>query len=227
MKRILCVEDNSEMILLLQSILKTFSIDIARDLKEARQFLSKARYDLVTLDVSLPDGDGLEFLSELAALPELNSTPVFMLTAKDETAQKVSAFAVGADDYIVKPFEPNEFLARIENKLRKMSLQKKSFEDLSIGDLTILVPKQKVYLEDQGIKIPIQLTSLEFRLLFHLVQNQGKILSRQYLLKEVWGENMHVTDRTVDTHIGHLRKKMNPSRVQIQTVVGEGYRINI
>jgi DNA-binding response OmpR family regulator len=225
MKQLLCVEDNREMILMLESILKAYRVDFATDLKEARSFLSQKHYDLVTLDLGLPDGDGLHFLSELTALPELKSTPVFILTAHDDTAQKVSAFSWGADDYIVKPFKAPEFLARIEAKLRKVESQKSSMDTLRVGDLTISVPKQKVWLEKEGGSTVIGLTSLEFKLLLNLIQAQGRVLSRGTLLKEVWGEEMHVTDRTVDTHIGHLRKKIGESKVQIQTVVGEGYRI--
>lgn len=227
MKQILCVEDNKEMIILLQSVLKDYHLDIAHDLKEARTRLAMKRYDLVTLDVGLPDGSGIDFLSELAKIPELKTTPIFMLTAFDETAQKVTAFTVGADDYIVKPFDSTEFLARIEGKLRKVEQQKKSFEDISLGDLIISVPKQKVWLEKVEGRELIALTSLEFKLLFSLVQVQGQVLNRSTLLKEAWGDDMHVTDRTVDTHIGHLRKKISESKVQIQTVVGEGYRIII
>lgn len=225
MKHLLCIEDNREMILLLESVLKAYRVDFAKDLKEARHFLNQKKYDLVTLDVGLPDGNGLDFLTELSVLPELKTTPIFVLTAFDETSQKVSAFTVGADDYIVKPFEPNEFLARIEGKLRKSELQKNSQETIRLGDLTISVPKQKVWIEKSEGTGTIALTSLEFKLLLNLVQAHGRVLSRALLLKEVWGEEMHVTDRTVDTHIGHLRKKMTDSKVQIQTVVGEGYRV--
>lgn len=225
MKQLLCIEDNREMILMLESVLKAYRVDFARDLKEARRFLGQKHYDLVTLDVGLPDGDGLKFLGELAGTPDWKNTPVFVLTAHDDTTQKVSAFSVGADDYIVKPFEAPEFLARVEAKLRKLEAQKGSLENVRMGDLIISVPKQKVWIEREDGNGTIALTSLEFKLLLNLIQAHGQVLSRTALLKEVWGEEMHVTDRTVDTHIGHLRKKITQSKVQIQTVVGEGYRV--
>ena len=175
----------------------------------------------------MPDGDGLKFLGEMSNQPEWKTTPVFILTAHDDTAQKVSAFSIGADDYIVKPFEAPEFLARIEAKLRKQDSLRGKLENLRMGDLIISVPKQKVWIEKPEGNATIALTSLEFKLLLNLIQVNGLVLSRTSLLTEVWGEEMHVTDRTVDTHIGHLRKKIAHSKVQIQTVVGEGYRVVI
>lgn len=230
MKQILCVEDNQETILILKSVLKNYFVDIAQDLRESRQFLNQKKYDLITLDLGLPDGDGLKFLEELASNDVWKDIPVFILTAHEETPYKVSAFSLGAYDYIVKPFDSNEFVARIEAIFRRISSGVNSSSALTpirCGDLIISIPKQKVWIngevEDGEL---VALTSLEFRLLLNLAQAQGKVLSRTSLLKEIWGEDMHVTDRTVDTHIGHLRKKINNSKVQIQTVVGEGYKID-
>jgi two-component system alkaline phosphatase synthesis response regulator PhoP len=225
MKQILCIEDNPEIILLLEATLKSHQVDFARDLSQARKSLSQKRYDLVTLDVGLPDGDGLKFLNELMGAVDGASIPVFVLTADNELTQKVSAFNFGADDYIVKPFDPRELIARIDAKFKKLESQRGFSDNIKIGDLTISVPKQKVWMEQEQNQRTIPLTSLEFKLLLNLINANGRVLSRLSLLKEVWGEEMHVTDRTVDTHIGHLRKKIADSKVQIQTVVGEGYRI--
>ena len=224
MKQLLCVEDNKEMILVLEDLLRDYQVDFAHDLNEARHFLKVKRYDLVTLDVGLPDGDGIKFLGECANSPDWHATPVFVLTAHDDLSQKVSAFSLGADDYIVKPFQAPEFLARIEAKLRKSKNQINNMDSIRSGDLTISIPKQKVWQDIEGNNVTIALTSLEFKLLLNLILAKGKVLSRRNLLQEVWGEEMHVTDRTVDTHIGHLRKKIAQSKVQIHTVVGEGYR---
>lgn len=231
MKQILCVEDNQEMILILRHVLKEHNVDIAQDLRESRQFLSRKKYDLITLDVGLPDGDGLKFLEELAAHSSWRDIPVFILTAHEETPYKVSAFSLGAYDYIVKPFDSQEFIARINAILKRMDGSNGSTSSLTpiqCGDLTISIPKQKVWVGGNGNEEGelVALTSLEFRLLLNLAQAQGKVLSRHSLLKEIWGAEMHVTDRTVDTHIGHLRKKISNSKVQIQTVVGEGYKID-
>jgi len=233
MKQILCVEDNQETIIILKHILKSYSLDIAENLSDSRQFLAQKKYDLITLDLGLPDGDGLKFLEELASNADYKEIPVFILTAHEETPYKVSAFSLGAYDYIVKPFDSNEFLARIEANFRRIDTGAgpgtSALIPIQCGDLTISIPKQKVWItcrdnpEDGEL---VALTSLEFRLLLNLAQAQGKVLSRTSLLKEIWGEEMHVTDRTVDTHIGHLRKKIGNSKVQIQTVVGEGYKID-
>ena len=157
MKQILCIEDNPEITLILESTLKPHRVDIARELAEARRLLTQKQYDLITLDVSLPDGDGLRFLQELSSTIDAKGIPVFILTAHDDVAQKVSAFSVGADDYIVKPFEPRELLARIEAKLRKLESQKGLLENVRMGDLTISVPSLQI--QQKLIKI--------FNLCFH------------------------------------------------------------
>lgn len=232
MKQILCVEDNPETILILKHVLKDYHVDISQDLKESRQFLAQKKYDLITLDLSLPDGDGLKFLEELSTSSSLKNTPVFILTVHEEIPYKVSAFSLGACDYIVKPFDSKEFIARIDAIIRRSSASTNAnpsaLTPIRCGDLTISIPKQKVWISSKisDEEQLVALTSLEFRLLLNLAQAQGKVLSRSLLLKEIWGEEMHVTDRTVDTHIGHLRKKINNSKVQIQTVVGEGYKID-
>lgn len=266
MKRILCVEDNQEMIHVLKGVLKSYHIEVAQNIKEARSTLEKEKFDLITLDLGLPDGDGIELLREWTSSTQSAETPIFILSSNEETTRKVSAFKLGAYDYIVKPFEAAEFLARIEAIFRRIDGNKNKLTSLKMGDITLSIPKQKVWIDHSEKEVeseiniekqttnshpfihesafdhksstfnsragkkehagtPISLTSLEFRLLLNLVQAQGKVLSRTELLKDVWGEEMHVTDRTVDTHIGHLRKKIKHSKVQIQTVVGEGYRL--
>ncbi len=231
MKRILCVEDNQEMILILKGVLKSYLVEIAPNIRAARQFLERQSFDLITLDFGLPDGDGMELMKEITSQPLGLETPIFILTANEELPRKVSAFELGAHDYIVKPFEAAEFLARVEGILRRSEEKKSNLTSLKMGDITLSIPKQKVWIDcPEGIESNgtlVALTSLEFRLLLNLVQAQGKVLSRSDLLKDVWGEEMHVTDRTVDTHIGHLRKKIKQSKVQIQTVVGEGYRLSV
>lgn len=226
MKKILCVEDNQEMILILKHVLKAYQVEVAQNIGEAKNFLEKEFFNLITLDLGLPDGDGMEFLKDLTTHSLCKNTPILVLTAHEDTPHKVSAFSLGVYDYIVKPFESPEFIARVEAILRRAEAKSNSLTSLKMGDITLSIPKQKVWIDGvNGNNSLVALTSLEFRLLLNLVQAEGRVLTRTELLKEVWGEEMHVTDRTVDTHIGHLRKKIIQSKVQIQTVVGEGYRL--
>jgi DNA-binding response OmpR family regulator len=197
----------------------------ANSVKEAIAAIALHKPQVISVDLNLPDGDGMKLFAEMAKKTEWATLPVFILTAQSEMAQKVSAFSIGADDYIVKPFDAPELLARIDAKLRKIEMQKGAMDKIQLGDLLMSIPKQKVWLESSNGTLNIPLTSIEFKLLLNLLKAKGGVQTRTDLLREVWGEEMHVTDRTVDTHIGHLRKKIANSKVQIQTVVGEGYRV--
>ena len=208
MNSILVTEDNAEMRILIEDALGEFNLTFANDLKQTRDVLAANHFDLLILDLILPDGNGLELLSELRAIP------VIVLTGKSETSVKVEAFSIGADDYVVKPFDPLELKARVQAKIKKAS--RFAADDVRVGDLQIDIPKQKV----NGI----DLTSLELRLLLTISRAPEKVFTRESLLREVWGAGLSVTDRTVDTHIGHLRKKIAGTRSKIDTVVGLGYR---
>jgi DNA-binding response OmpR family regulator len=227
MKQILCIEDNNEMGLMLEGALgKDYSCVLAQDIEQAKTYLEKDAFDLMTLDLNLPDGDGLKFLEDVSHHPKWKSIPVFVLTADNQISQKVKAFSIGAEDYLVKPVDPVELKARIKGKFVRIEKNNDVQDLIKIGNLLIYVSKQKVIL-NQEEQVELDLTSLELRLLITFAKSNGTVLSRVFLLDEIWGQNMHVSDRTVDTHVGHLRKKIARSNVTIQTVVGEGYRISI
>lgn len=227
MKNILCVEDNEEIQILVGAALEQYQVTIASDLKSAAVELDKKKFDLIILDLGLPDGDGMKFLAKLNGPGGTAKTPIFILTANADVGNKVIAFSIGADDFIVKPFDPLELRARVSAKLKKSEDEKGAKEVIRCSDLLIDVPKQRVYLENRSEKKSITLTSLEFRILVTLAQSPDRVFSRSKLLDRVWGENVNVTDRTVDTHVGHLRKKVADSKVKIETVLNEGYRLII
>lgn len=220
MKSILCVEDNAEIQILVQAALDQHQVTPATQIAEARDLLAQQTFDLVILDVELPDGDGLKFLAELG--DNTTKTPVFMLTGKSETANKVIAFSLGAEDFVAKPFDVLELRARVNAKLKRLERSHDERSLLKIKDLSIDVAKQRVFLNGST---SIALTSLEFRLLMTLAKAPDRVFSREQLLDKVWGSDVSITDRTVDTHIGHLRKKIAASKVKIETVVNEGYRL--
>lgn len=228
MKQILCIEDNNEMGLMLEGTLgKDYSFTLAQDIQQAKNLLeTKKDFDLVTLDLGLPDGDGLKFLEDLNHHPQWKKIPVFILTADSQISKKVKAFSIGAEDYLVKPIDPVELKARVQGKFVRTEKKSDTQDLIKIGNVLINVAKQKVMLNEED-PVELDLTSLELRLLITFAKSNGAVLSRHFLLDEIWGENMHVSDRTVDTHVGHLRKKIARSNVTIQTVVGEGYRISV
>lgn len=221
---ILAIEDNAEIQILIEAALDQHHVVRALNLAEAKAHLEKTKLDLILLDVELPDGDGLRFLTQFAAngAPRV---PIFILTAQADTANKVIAFSLGADDFVSKPFDPIELRARVDARLRKMRTQTDNQAILKLRDVRIDVPRQRVFIVHDGQEDPISLTSLEFRLLLVFAGARERVFSREELLDRVWGNEVSVTDRTVDTHVGHLRKKMQKSTLKIETVVNEGYRL--
>lgn len=224
MKSILVVEDNPEMKILIDSSLQEFDLTFQGTIKGATEALQSRQFELILLDIGLPDGDGLRFLAELTNRPDTRNTPVMILSGKSETANKVMAFSVGAEDFISKPFDPIELNARVTAKMKRTQRHRESAEVFRAGDLQIDVLKQKVRVVTPSGPEDIELTTLEFKLLLTLARAPERIFSREYLLEEIWGENLSVNDRTVDTHVGHLRKKLARSKSKIDTVIGSGYR---
>lgn len=222
MKNILLVEDNAEIRILVEASLEPHRVVHVGTIGEARTILDRENFHLIILDLGLPDGDGLKFMTELSTK---SSTPVFILTGKSDTANKVIAFSLGVEDFITKPFDPVELRARVNAKLRKFENQQDEREIIKVKDLTIHLARQRVFQTKDSTQEEIPLTSLEFKLLTTFAKAPERVFSREQLLDQVWGSSTHITDRTVDTHIGHLRKKISQSAVRIETVINEGYRL--
>lgn len=222
MKNVLLIEDNAEIRILVEASLDPLNVVHVGTISEARTVLDRDVFQLIILDLGLPDGDGLKFMTELSAK---SSTPVFILTGKSDVANKVIAFSLGVEDFITKPFDPVELRARVNAKLRKFENQQDEREIIKVKDLTIHLTRQRVYLAREQNQEEINLTSLEFKLLTTFAKSPERVFSRNQLLDQVWGSSTHITDRTVDTHVGHLRKKIGQSGVRIETVINEGYRL--
>jgi DNA-binding response OmpR family regulator len=221
MKRILVVEDEPGIAFGLQLDLKSEGYDVVveADGESALQRALKEAFDLILLDVMLPGKDGFEVCRELrrAGL----KTPVIMLTAMAQEAEKVLGLETGADDYVTKPFSPRELRARIKAALRRTA------EDVlpiyRFGDAEVDFGRCELRRAGQ----PVELTALEFKLLAAFVRNGGKLLRRDQLLDLVWGRDTFVTDRVVDNHVVTLRKKVEPEPSEpryIISVRGLGYR---
>lgn len=226
MQRLLLVEDNEVMQVLAANTLKEFSLSMASTLKEAQTLMQTNMFDLILLDIGLPDGDGLTFLNHLSNASGAQ-TPVIIISGKTDIASKVTAFSFGAEDFISKPFDPIELKARVSAKLKKIEQAKTNSDQMKVGDLVITVSKQKVVIQNDNEQIPVDLTTLEFKLLLSLAKHPERIYTREHLLSEVWGNDLSVTLRSVDTHVAHLRKKIHKSKVKIDTVIRSGYRLLI
>jgi two-component system, OmpR family, alkaline phosphatase synthesis response regulator PhoP len=225
MQRILIVEDNPDLAFGLRNNLEIEGYDIALA-EDGLAGLAQARDlkpDLIILDLMMPGLDGYRVLRTLRE--EGNLTPVLILSAKGEEADKVRGFRLGADDFVTKPFSLLELLARVQALLRRASTEVRppEAEIHQFADVTVDAAAQRVLRGGD----PVQLTHREFMLLLALLRRPGVVISRQELLREVWGHRAAVVSRTVDTHIGELRRKLETDPAQpryIVTVRKTGYR---
>lgn len=224
--KILVIDDSQEHQHLVLNLLgKQHLITQAFNLAESRKILEKQHFDLILLDITLPDGDGLTFYADLQTAEQTRNIPVIFITGHTETNKEVMGFSLGADDYIIKPLDPARFKARIESRLKQLHLIKEKDMVISKGNLRLSVPLQKVSILNEGIENHIDLTPVEFKLLFHFLRYEDYILTREQLLKAVWGNTSEVLDRTIDMHVSNLRKKICQSVFKIKAVHGSGYKL--
>ena len=220
--RILLVEDDPALRKLLKEALpeSIFVIDIAETGREGLDMIVKRKPDLILLDWNLPDLNGFEVCKYIKQNKDCAHIPIIMVTAYSELNRKVSALEVGADDYITKPFEIEELIARVKAVLRRR--QGGAPEDaITKGNISVNLTTYTVEVD----KKPIILTAKEFDLLYVLMKNAGRILTRVFLLERIWGYAVDVSTRTVDVHIRRLRKKMGTKNEDlIQTFRGVGYK---
>ena len=223
--KILIVEDDQDIIELLTYNLGQagFDIHVVCDGTDALQHATSAIPDLIILDLLLPEIDGLEVCRLLKANPQTATIPIVMLTAKAEQVDRIVGFELGADDYIVKPFSPREVVLRVRAVLRRAdsdSVQPPS--TIRIRGLSIDLDKRVVC----AAKNEINLTPIEFEILTRFVRNPGRVFTRDVLMDLIWGQEYFGVDRTVDTHISRLRRKLGPFGRCIETVHGVGYRFS-
>ncbi len=222
--KILLVEDEAGLILTLTDRLRSEGFDVksATDGEQGLSFALNESFDLIILDVMLPKKNGLDVCRDLRQ--KNVTTPILMLTAKGETIDKVLGLKLGADDYLTKPFEVMELLARIEALLRRSPQTTNNSPDaFRFGDVQIDFRRAEVSKNN----CPVELSAIEFKLLQFLIENRGAVHSRDKLLDAVWGYDAMPTTRTVDVHVAWLRQKLeaNPKHPQfIQTVHGLGYK---
>jgi len=223
--RVLIVEDEEPLTLLLRYNLESegYEVDAVARGDEAQVRLQEEVPDLVILDWMLPGLSGIELCRRLRARPQTKTLPIIMLTARGEESEKVRGLATGADDYMVKPFSVPELLARVRALLRRASPERVATV-LTVGDIALDREKKRV---SRGER-PIELGPTEYRLLEFLMERPGRVFSREQLLDSVWGNETYIDERTVDVHVGRLRKALNrPTEADpIRTVRGSGYSLD-
>ena len=219
---ILLVDDEPSIIQLSQMYLERegYRIDSVRDGESALGAVERLHPALVVLDVMLPKLDGFEVCRRLRASNA--DTAILMLTARDEDIDKILGLELGADDYLTKPFNPRELVARVKAILRRGEGRESTDTRLiRIGDLVIDPARREARLPESTLDLRTQ----EFDLLLTLAEHRGLVLSREQILQKAWGFDFYGQTRTVDVHVAHLRKKMEGSDVRIETVTGVGYKL--
>jgi two-component system phosphate regulon response regulator PhoB len=223
--RILIVEDEEPLTLLLRYNLEAegYGVEVAGRGDDADLRLKESIPDLVVIDWMLPGLSGIELVRRLRSRPETADLPIIMLTAHGEETERVRGLSTGADDYIVKPFSVPELLARVRALLRRSSPERVA-NVLALGGIELDREKKRV--SRNGRDVPLGPT--EFRLLEFLMEAPGRVFSREQLLDKVWGRDVYIDERTVDVHVGRLRKILNRRGDDdpIRTVRGAGYAFN-
>jgi len=219
---VLVVEDESSIASFVALYLKNagYTVKTAATGGEALKQVGADQPSLVVLDLNLPDIDGIEVCRRIRKSADV---PIIMLTARDEDVDKIIGLEVGADDYLTKPFNPRELVARVKSVLRRSSPDRKNLESAQIqhGDLAVDAGRREVHVGDQEI----QLAPKEFDLLWELLDHRGLVLTRDQLLERVWGYTFAGDTRTVDVHVRQLRRKLGDAS-PIVTVWGVGYKVS-
>ena len=197
-----------------------FRTQSAKDGASGLEMVAREHPALVVLDVMLPKLDGFEVCRRLRASND--PTAILMLTARDDDIDKILGLELGADDYLTKPFNPRELVARVKAILRRGDRKRPDSAPIHLGDLTVDPARREVSLAAAGT---LDLRAQEFDLLLAFAEHRGHVLSREQLLQKAWGFDFYGQTRTVDVHVAHLRRKLEQSNVKIETVTGVGYKL--
>lgn len=216
MEKILIIEDEESILMALEDDLRIegYQVSSAKDGLKGFTMAKEQGYDLIILDIMLPEMNGFEVCKQLRQTGI--TTPILILTAKSQEVDKVLGLELGADDYVTKPFSPRELLARVNALFRRVKQTQQGIDLYHFGD--VVVDFKKYEAEKGGL--PIYLTVLEFALLHFLIKNKDQVVSRDSILDKVWGDSVYVYPRTVDTHIVHLRKKIEDDPENPKYIIG-------
>ena len=224
LSNVLVVDDSEEIQIVLQETLKSqYRVFLASTLKNASEVLTSEKVDLILLDVQLPDGNGLDYLKSLRESNPPVDLPVLVLTSLSALNKKVEGFELGADDYICKPFEPLEIMARVKSHIKKRTHRTEVQPRITGGCLTVdLVTQEVSWLDAKGIQ-NVELTHNELKLLCKFIKTPDEIIPRESLKSSVWGKSIHVSPRAIDKLVSSLKSKLSVHSGQIQSIYRKGY----
>lgn len=225
--KVLVVEDSEEYQKIILRTLGGFDVTCVSSAEEADVQLRNSTFDIALIDINLPEKDGYSLISEIQANPEVNSIPIMCLSARSSINDKITAFSLGADDYLTKPFDPLELLARINSKLKKSRRLKEGELKSVIGNIEIDHARHRVLVTENDAPKEVSLTQTEFKILCCLARRPDQIFTRDQLLVAAWGDSTKVLERVVDAHVCLLRKKLSTKTNYIKPVSGIGYKLHM
>jgi DNA-binding response OmpR family regulator len=217
--KLLMIDDDDELCSLLEEFFRDKGIEatFAHSGRVGLDRLRNGGIDLIILDVMLPGSDGFEILKTIRTE---NTIPVIMLTARGEDVDRIIGLELGADDYLPKPFNVRELLARIRAVLRRERVVEPGGERVRVGDVVMDIGSREVLCEDR----PVDLTTLEFDILEMLMRAAGRVLTRDQIMEKLYDRNVGPFDRSIDVHVSHLRRKLGSGVLRIKTIRGNGYQ---
>jgi two-component system alkaline phosphatase synthesis response regulator PhoP len=226
MKKLLVIEDDPTSAKIITSTLCNLGeIEVADLLKTGKTAFDQKKHDLILLDLNLPDGTGFELLQELSRITTMN-TPIIILSCNKRETTKVQAFDLGAYDYIQKPYPLLETRARVQRVLKAQNVKALDYL-LAMGPITLNIQSHVVEVKSDLGVLSEELTAKEFKILKALMERPNTVLDRRKILDLVWGPDVHLTDRTIDTHLAAVRKKLGKAGEMIRSIRGVGYEFGL
>jgi len=221
-KKIFLIDDSEDSQAVIRVALEVeYEFQTASSVSEAKKTLEHFHPDLILLDIGLPDGSGFDVISWLKEHQNLRETPVLFISASDSSNDMVLGYSLGAEDYIVKPIKPVVLKAKMDAKFKQLA-RIKTEEEFSVGDVRFSVDRSLCF---YGRKhSPVDLTPIEFKMLVFFARQPARVFSRNQIIDAVWGHAVHITDRTIDTHVCNIRNKLVKTMCTIEGVRGVGYR---
>lgn len=228
MNRIMVVEDSEEYQKIIGRTLSNYHLTFVTSAEDAEIKIKNENFDCVLIDINLPKKDGFSLLTEVFEDERFDKIPVLCLSGRKEITDKVTAFALGADDYLTKPFDPIELRARIESKIKKSTKLKGAAQIIQVGNIVIDQSRHRVALRKDSGEVDIAVTQTEFKILTCLARRPEQLFTREQLLIAAWGEDSKVQDRVVDVHVCIVRKKLGKTCSHtVKAQSGVGYKLTL